>query len=105
MAKEISKLLWLPKEKGSVSKSVKTLMSDSWFSASMFVQASNSQMNSSLSPSPTDIVQQKIAEKQNSLSLLSLPKKNRRKGNNENEKSLAVKAMKIRLYPTRVLHS
>jgi len=62
-------------------------------------------MDSSLSPSSLGIVQQKIAEKQNSLSLLSLPSKKKRKGNNENEKSLAVEAMKIRLYPTRVLPS
>jgi hypothetical protein len=50
MTKEISELFWLPKEKESVSKSVKTLMSSSWFSVSMFVQTSIL-MNSSLSPS------------------------------------------------------
>jgi len=62
-------------------------------------------MNSSLSPSSLGIVQQKIAEKQNFPSLLSLPKNKKRKGNNGNEKSLAVEATKIRLYPTRVLPS
>jgi hypothetical protein len=49
MTEEISELLWLPIEKGSVSKSVKTLMSNSWFSVFMFVQTSNLQMDSSLS--------------------------------------------------------
>jgi hypothetical protein len=41
MKKEISELLWLPTEKGSVSKSLKTLMSNSWFSVYMFAQISN----------------------------------------------------------------
>ena len=89
--KEIPKLLWLPKEQGSVSKSVKTLMSNSWFSVSMSVQTSNLQMNSSLlpsslAPSIMDLVQQKIAEKQNSLHLVSFSNKKR---NYENEKPAA----------------
>jgi len=41
VTKEIFELLWLPTQKASVSKSVKTLMSNSWFSASMFAQISN----------------------------------------------------------------
>jgi len=88
MTKEISELLRLPTEKGSVSKSVKTLMSNSWFFVSMFVQTSNLQMSSSLSsssltPSIMDLVQQKIAEKQNSLYLVSFPNEKKRKRNNE----------------------
>jgi hypothetical protein len=92
MTKEISELLWLPTEKGSVSKSVKTLMSNSWFSVSMSVQTSNLQTNSSLlpsslAPSIMDLVQQKIAEKQNSLHLVSFS--NKKKRNYENEKPAA----------------
>jgi len=49
---------------GSVSKSVKTLMSNSWFSVSLFDQISNLLMNSSLSPSSMGIGQQKIAAPQ-----------------------------------------
>jgi len=106
MTKEISELLWLPAEKGSVSNSVKTLMNNSWFSISMFVQTSNLQMDSSfssssLSPSIVDLVHQKIAEKQNSLHLLSLPDDKKRKRNNANEKTLAGKATKVRIYPTK----
>jgi hypothetical protein len=39
--------------------------------------------------------------KQNSLHLLSIPHKKNRKRNNENEKTLAGKATKIRIYPTK----
>jgi len=64
MTKALSKILWLPTDKGSVSKSVKTLMSNSWFSVSLFDQISNLLMNSSLSPSSMGIGQQKIAAPQ-----------------------------------------
>jgi hypothetical protein len=72
----------------------------------MFVQTGNLQMDSSLSssslsPSIMDLVQQKIAEKQNSLHLLSLPNDKKRKRNNENEKTLDGKATKVRIYPTK----
>jgi len=55
-------------QKSGISKSVTSLMSNSWFSVSMFVQTSNLQMNSSLSPSflsPSnmDLLLQKSAEK------------------------------------------
>jgi len=106
VTKEISELLWLPTEKGSVYKSVKTLTSNSWFSVSLFFQTSNLQMDSSMSSSSLslsimDLVQQKIAEKQNSLHLLSLPNEKKRKINNENEKPPAEKSIKILLYPTK----
>jgi len=48
-----------------------------------------------------DLVQQKIAEKQNSLHLVSSPNEKKRKRNNENEKPPAEKSIKIRLYPTK----
>jgi len=41
------------------------------------------------------VVQQKIAEKQNSLSLLSLSNKKKRKRNNENENPWLVKQWKF----------
>jgi len=55
----------------------------------------------SLLPIIMDTVQQNIAEKQNSPSLLSQPNEKKGKRDNKNEKAPACKAIKIRLCPTK----
>jgi len=51
-----------------------------------------------------DLVQQKVAEKQNSLHLVSFPNEKKRKRNNENEKPPVERSIKIRRYPTKEEH-
>jgi len=59
--------------KGGVSESIKSILNNSWFLAFLYSPASPSSL-----PSITNIVLQKMAEKQDSRHLLSLPSEKKR---------------------------